>query len=108
MSFVGRLPYFSKKKIFEINDLLIADSYHGHGLGKVLLNSLEDVARNHGSRAIGLGVGLYKDYGPAQRLYYREGYSPDGNGITYHHQPVIPGKTYQVDDNLIVWLTKKL
>ena len=29
---------------------------------------------------VGIGVGLYEDYGPAQRLYIKRGYIPDGKG----------------------------
>lgn len=106
--FESKYSYFHKNRIFEINDLLIADPYQGHGLGKVLLTSLEDVARDHGAKTVGLGVGLYKDYGPAQRLYFKSGYIPDGNGISYEHRAVIPGNAYQVDDELILWFTKRL
>lgn len=106
--FDSKYPSFKENKIFEINDILIADPYQGHGLGKVLLSSLEDAARDHGAKTVGLGVGLYKDYGPAQRLYYKLGYIPDGHGITYDHKNVTPGNTYRVDDELILWLTKLL
>ena len=52
-------------------------------------------------------MGLYKDYGPAQKLYSKLGYSPDGNGITYKGQPAIAGQSYVLDDDLILWLTKR-
>lgn len=106
--FDSKYPSFQENQIFEINDLLIADPYQGHGLGKILLSSLEDAAREHGAKKVGLGVGLYKDYGPAQRLYYKLGYIPDGHGITYDYKNVTPGNSYQVDDELILWLTKLL
>jgi hypothetical protein len=32
---------------------------------------------------VGLGVELCADYGPAQMLYIKKGYIPDGNGVTY-------------------------
>src|SRR5580700_10370596 len=57
---------------------------------------------------IEIGVGLYRDYGPAQKLYFQLGYAPDGNGITYRGQPTIPGQTYTLDDDLILWLVKIL
>lgn len=57
---------------------------------------------------VGIGVGLYADYGAAQRLYTSLGYAPDGRGVTYHGSLVKPGTEYLVDDHLILWLTKRL
>ena len=55
-----------------------------------------------------IGVGLYSDYGPAQKLYFQLGFIPDGNGITYRGQPTIPGQSYPLDDDLLLWLVKLL
>jgi len=57
-------------------------------------------------KQIGIGVGLYKDYGCAQKLYVHLGYVPDGYGVTYKYQPVVPGNSYPVDDDLVIWLKK--
>lgn len=65
------------------------------------------LALKDGFGEVGIGVGLYQDYGAAQRLYFRLGYSPDGRGITYKCKSVTPGESYPVDD-LILWLRKKL
>ena len=35
------------------------------------------------SSKVTLGVGLHLGYGPAQRLYIRRGYIPDGTGVWY-------------------------
>lgn len=35
------------------------------------------------SNKIGIGVGLYRDYGSAQRLYVKRGYTPDGKVIKW-------------------------
>ncbi len=53
-------------------------------------------------------MGLYRDYGPAQQLYFQLGYLPEGNGITYKGQPTTPGQSYPLDDHLILWLVKVL
>jgi hypothetical protein len=37
------------------------------------------------SDVVGLGVGLYPDYGTAQRMYVRRGYLPDGRGVIYYN-----------------------
>lgn len=60
------------------------------------------------SRQIGLGVGLYKDYGNAQRMYTSRGYILDGRGMSYKNIPVIPGETVIVDDELLLYLVKDL
>lgn len=60
------------------------------------------------SNIVDIGVGLYPDYGSAQRLYIKRGYMPDGHGATYNYEYVTPGKEYPVDDDLALWFTKKL
>lgn len=99
-------PYLSH--LPEIHDIWIDDQHRKAGFGKKLIIYLEDLAREQGSKQICLGVGLYKDYGSAQRLYCQLGYIPDGRGITYKNQPVVPGEKYPVDDDLILWLVKSL
>ncbi len=73
-----------------------------------MIRTLEAEAAKRGYRQIGLGVGLYADYGPAQRFYNKLAYVVDGFGITSHNQPVAPGATVRVDDDLNIWLTKRL
>jgi hypothetical protein len=53
-----------------------------------------------------LGVGLFEDYGPAQRLYILRGYVPDGCGITYRGERVKYGDRVVVDDDLVLHLVK--
>lgn len=92
----------------EVNDVWVAEEWRNMGLGKMLMLHIEDIARIEGFKQIGIGVGLYSDYGKAQRLYVHLGYIPDGKGITYKTIPVTPGKEYPVDDDLILWMTKSL
>lgn len=54
----------------------------------------------------GIGVGLYSDYGAAQRIYVRRGYLPDGRGIMYRNQPVEPGATITIDEEAALMLTR--
>jgi hypothetical protein len=56
----------------------------------------------------GLGVGLYADYAAAHRMYLKRGYLPDGQGIAYEFQPVAPGATVRVDDELNLMMTRLL
>ena len=99
-------PHFSNMP--EISDVWIYEQHRRQGFGKRLLLWLEALARREGCAQVGIGVGLYKDYGAAQQLYFQLGYKPDGRGITYKHASVVPGESYPVDDDLIFWLTKSL
>lgn len=101
-------PDFLNARIPEISDLWIKQEERGKRLATQLIKRLESLAKEKGYTTVGLGVGLYVDYGSAQRLYYHLGYVPDGKGITYKNKPIIPGHEYPVDDDLILWLTKTL
>jgi hypothetical protein len=41
-------------------------------------------------------------------LYVHLGYVPDGQGMTYKGEQVVPGDSYPVDDDLLIWLKKDL
>jgi len=101
-------PPFAHDDVFEIHDIWINAAEREQGLGALLITYLESVAEDNQASHIGMGVGLYADYGAAQRLYMRLGYMPDGAGITYKNAPVVPGKQYPVDDHLLLWLVKEL
>lgn len=101
-------PFFAEKNIPEINAIWIDEDYRRQGFGTALIQWLEELASQEGYSQIGIGVGLYRDYGPAQKLYFQLGYIPEGNGITYKGQPTIAGQTYLLDDDLLLWLTKAL
>lgn len=101
-------PNFSAQNIPEISDVSISENYRGLGYGTLLISHFENFAKNIGYKQVGIGVGLYKDYGQAQKLYFKLGYMPDGLGITYKCMPVIAGQNYPVDDDLILWLIKNL
>ncbi|WP_367606105.1 GNAT family N-acetyltransferase [Legionella sp. W05-934-2] len=98
---------FREKKIPEIMDLNVLPPYRNKGIGSQLLEMAEQLAATR-SEIVGLGVGLYRDYGNAQKLYINKGYSPDGRGLTYQYQAVNPGSNVPVDDDLVLWFTKKL
>jgi len=101
-------PYFRENGIPEICWVWVDAAYRRQGLGKRLISCLEQQACREGYQTVGIGVGLYQEYGPAQRLYIQLGYVPDGNGMTSHSRPVAFGETVPVDDDLVIWLTKSL
>ena len=37
-----------------------------------------------------------------------KGYIPEGKGVTYNYDHTIPGNSYPLDDDLVLWFTKKL
>ena len=59
------------------------------------------------SSKVTLGIGLHLGYGPAQRLYIRRGYIPDGTGVWYRNQPLKMNATSQNNDDLVLYLVKE-
>ena len=98
---------FAANHIPEIMDLNVLPQYRNCGAGSGLLEIAEKEAAIK-SNVVGIGVGLYEDYGPAQKLYIKRGYIPDGKGITYNYQSKEFGTKIPLDDDLVLWLTKKL
>lgn len=99
---------FRKMTIPEIQDLFVAPDFRQRGIGAALVGHCEAAAKLRGYTEIGIGVGLYRDYGAAQRLYVRRGYLPDGAGVVYENEQVTPGEMRAVDDFLCLKLVKRL
>ena len=55
-----------------------------------------------------LGVGLHNGYGSAQRMYVKRGYVPDGTGVWYQDRICGPYAPCANDDDLVLYLSKKL
>lgn len=102
---------FKEQNIPEIMDLNVLPDARNTGIGSMLLDKAEKEAEKRSS-VVGIGVGLYGGedggYGSAQRLYVKRGYVPDGKGVTYNYESTIPGDSYPLDDDLVLWFTKKL
>lgn len=98
---------FHDAGIPEIADFNVLPDVRRQGIGSQLMDEAE--RRIHArSQVAGIGVGLFADYGAAQRLYVKRGYIPDGRGIVAHGRRVTWGDTVVVDDDLILYLTKTL
>jgi GNAT superfamily N-acetyltransferase len=104
----SQYPPFAQAGIPEIQDMVADAEWRGRGLATALIAAFEARARAAGCPVIGIGFGLYADYGAAQRLYVGIGYKPDGRGLTYDNVPVVPGASVRIDDDLVLWLTKAL
>jgi GNAT superfamily N-acetyltransferase len=104
----SQYPPFAAAGIPDVSDMVVAQGYRRRGFGEAIIAACEDRARDLGMTALGIGVGLYADYGAAQRLYVRLGFVPDGRGVAYDNAPTTPGEPYRLDDDLVLWLTKPL
>ena len=104
-------PSFKEQNIPEIIDLNVLPGFRKRGIGSLLLETAEKEAAKK-SKVVGIGVGLYAGadggYGAAQKLYVKRGYVPDGKGVTYNYEPTIPGSSYPLDDDLVLWFKKEL
>lgn len=98
---------FQKEGIPEIVDFNVLPKYRRQGIGTQLMNTAEnEIAKRY--PIAGIGVGMTPDYGAAQKLYVLRGYVPDGRGLVYKGHHVTYGEEITVDDNLALYLTKKL
>lgn len=100
-------PPFAAEGIPEIKDLNVFPQYRRRGVATLLLDEAERLVGAR-SPVVGIGVGLYADYGAAQRLYVRRGYVPDGRGISYRDRVVTGGESVVADDDLVLYLRKHL
>ena len=107
INWVSSYPGFAEPQIPEIQDLNVLPGFRRQGVASRLLDSAEtEVA--HRSDIVGIGVGLHPGYNPAQRLYAKRGYIPDGRGVTYMDRFVQEGTQVVLDDDLVLHLTKHL
>ena len=98
---------FAAADIPEVKDLNVLPEYRNQGIASQLLDEAERAAGEY-SQTVGIGVGMYPDYGEAQRLYVKRGYIPDGRGLCYDYRQLQPGEPTINDDSLVLMLTKKL
>jgi GNAT superfamily N-acetyltransferase len=99
---------FRSRGIPLVHQVAVAGPYRRRGVATLLMDAAEQLARDRGIATLGITVGLFDEYGPAQRLYGQRGYIPDGRGACRGQQPLRKGMHVTVDDDLIIWLTKDL
>ena len=106
IQWVSNYPPFAKHGVPEIKDLNVLPPFQRQGIATALLAETElRIVRR--SPVAGIGVGMTPDYGPAQRLYAKLGYMPDGLGLFHTNRHVTSGEQVTVD-HLIQFLTKRL
>lgn len=98
---------FKDTDIPEIVDFGVLEKCRRQGIGAALMDAAESAAREI-AREVCLGVGLYDSYGSAQRMYVKRGYIPDGSGLWYQDRPQPPYAPCVSDDDLVLYLSKKL
>ena len=91
----------------ELSDFNVFEPFQNQGIGNLLLEEAEKQVRLISDK-VTLGVGLHSGYGPAQRLYIKRGYIPDGTGVWYqNHQPAMNAVCEDIGE-LILYLSKNL
>ena len=91
----------------ELSDFNVFEPFQNQGIGNLLLEEAEKRVKLFSDK-VTLGVGLHSDYGPAQRLYIKRGYIPDGSGVWYqNHRPAMDAICEDIGD-LVLYLSKDL
>ncbi len=99
---------FRQRGIPLVHQVAVAGPFRRQGIATLLMDAAEQLARDRGIPMLGITVGLFDEYGPAQRLYGRRGYIPDGRGACLGQRPLSKRTRVTMDDDLIMWLTKNL
>jgi GNAT superfamily N-acetyltransferase len=101
----ARYPPFRDQHIPLIQNIEIRYQDRGRGLGGQMLERAEqEIALR--SPLAGICVGIFDEYGPAQRLYSRRGFVPDGRGVCQGHRPLKHGEPILLDHDILLWLIK--
>ena len=98
---------FAGMGIPEVYDFGVFEKYRRHGIGNVMMDVVEDLAKSKCDK-ICLGVGVANAYGSAQRMYVKRGYIPDGTGVWYQNKVCPQYTPCNNDDDLVLFLLKEL
>lgn len=91
----------------EVADFNVFEDFQKMGIGKTLLEKIE-VEASKISNVITIGVGLHKGYGPAQRLYIKQGYVPDGSGVWFNNENIDMNVSCINNDDLVLYFSKQI
>ena len=98
---------FGNQGIPEIEDLCVFFHVHKKGIGSRLLDAAEKEAAKYAGQVY-LAVGVHSGYGPAQRIYVKRGYLPDGSGVWYKGKVLDQYAPCCNDDDLVLFMSKEL
>lgn len=91
----------------ELSDFNVFEPFQNQGIGNLLMEEAEKRVKLISDK-VTLGVGFHSGYGPAQRLYIKRGYIPDGSGVWYqNHRPAMDATCEDIGD-LVLYLSKDL
>ena len=99
---------FRSRGIPLVHQIAVGEPWRRRGVATLLMDAAEQLARDRGIATLGITVGLFDEYGPAQRMYGRRGYIPDGRGACQDQRPLSKGMQVSIGHDLIIWLTKDL
>jgi GNAT superfamily N-acetyltransferase len=108
LNWAPKYGLFKSLNIPEIQDLNVLKDLRQSGYGTQMIARCESLAKDKGFDDIGIGVGLNRSFGPAQRLYTKLGYRPDGQGISYDRKILEVGDMRPNDDQLCLMMVKAL
>jgi GNAT superfamily N-acetyltransferase len=99
---------FRSRGIPLVHQISVSEPWRRRGVATLLMDAAEQRAADRGITTLGITVGLFDEYGPAQRMYGRRGYIPDGRGACQGQRPLSGGTQVRLDHDVIIWLTKEL
>ena len=91
----------------ELSDFNVFEPFQNQGIGNLLMEEAENRVKLFSDK-VTLGVGLHSGYGPAQRLYTKRDYIPDGSGVWYRNQPLEMNAACEDIGELVLYLSKDL
>ena len=100
-------PPFREAAIPFIQNIEIRYDLRRQGYGSRVLAAVERLISARAPQ-VGICVALFDAYGPAQRLYAKRGYLPDGRGACHRFTPLQRGDVITLDDTHLLWLVKDL
>ena len=99
---------FKSRGIPLVHQISVGEPWWRRGVATLLMDAAEQRAADRALRRWAITVGLFDEYGPAQRMYGRRGYIPDGRGARQGQRPLSEGTQVRLDHDVIIWLTKEL
>lgn len=96
------------KKIPLITNIMVFEPYQKQGLGNRLMEVAESYTADNLGDQVVLWVPILSEFGPAQRMYVKRGYIPDGCGVVKDGVSVKFGETHTFDHSLHLCLVKQL